>query len=61
MNDTKNKAAYTRKKDQILACKYGHQWPLGLHTHGYVKILDSLNGLYVWADSKKTLKAIGKV
>lgn len=54
------KKALARKQGEILACQYGHKWPLNLHTSGYVKVIDSVKGLYIWADNKATLETVGK-
>ena len=48
----------TRKRGDILNCKFGYIWPLGLHRSGYVKIIDPEKHTYVWADNKETLKTV---
>lgn len=47
-----------RKPNQILACAYGHNWPLDNHTSGYVKIVCNESRQYLWAESRKTLESV---
>lgn len=47
-----------RKPNQILACQYGHIWPLDMHTSGYVKIIDPESQSYIWASNKQTLESV---
>lgn len=41
-----------RKTGMILNCEYGHLWPLGNHSKGYVKVICQDSNLYIWAESK---------
>jgi hypothetical protein len=47
-----------RKRGQVLNCKYGSAWPLGLHSAGYVKVIDPKGKAYIWADKKETLESL---
>lgn len=48
----------TRKSGQILSAKYGHLWPLNLHSQGFCLVINPQESRYVWADNRKTLETI---
>lgn len=53
----KTQTILTRRKPlQILACAYGHIWPLSDHARGYVLILNPDTESYLWAIDRATLE-----
>lgn len=48
----------TRKPGQILSAKYGHIWPLNLHSQGFCLVINPQESRYVWADNRKTLESV---
>lgn len=53
----KTQTILTRRKPlQILACAYGHIWPLSEHRTGYVLILNPVTQSYLWASNRATLE-----